>query len=73
MTSRKPKEKSGQFEIEEIPTTPQTPISKSGKFKICFICTHLVDGYVVIDEQFICHDCNDSAEKSSTTYSIINK
>jgi len=74
MTNRNPREKSGQFEVDETPTKPQTPISKSGKYKICIICTNLVDGYVIIDDQFVCNDCNNVPnENGSTTYSIINK
>lgn len=59
------------FSEEEIPTKPDTPVSKSGKFKICFVCGKLVERAFIQNDKFICLPC--SCIKIDGGYSIINK
>lgn len=65
-----PNNKSDQFEDEE-PTRPETPSSKSGKYRACFLCSELMTDFLFINEKCVCQKCFDSIHDG--TYSIIKK
>jgi hypothetical protein len=56
---------------DEEPTRPETPASKSGKYRVCFFCSEFIENFFIINEKCICYLCFSSIDDGK--YSITKK
>ena len=58
-----------EFSEDEVPTRPETPTSKSGKFKVCAVCSEFVEHTTQINNKVVCLKC--SCIKIDGSYRLI--